>query len=39
VTIEGYHRLPDSESAELAEQVVTERLNQPDGPVAPLTAD
>jgi proteasome beta subunit len=39
VTIEGYHRLPDSESAELAEQVVAERLNQPDGPVAPLTAD
>jgi proteasome beta subunit len=39
VTIEGFHRLPDSESAELAEQVVTERLISPDGPVAPLSAN
>jgi proteasome beta subunit len=39
VTIEGYRRLPDSESAELAEQVVAERLNSPDGPTAPLSAN
>ena len=39
VTIEGFHRLPDSEAAELAEQVVTERLTAPDGPTAPLTAN
>jgi proteasome beta subunit len=39
VTIEGFHRLPDSESAELAEQVVTERLSSPDGPNAPLNAN
>jgi proteasome beta subunit len=37
VTIEGYRRLPDSESAELTEQVIQGRLSSPDGPVAPLT--
>jgi proteasome beta subunit len=36
VTIEGYRRLPDSEAAELAEQVVQGRMISPDGPVAPL---
>jgi proteasome beta subunit len=39
VTIEGYHRLPDAEAAELAEQVVSERMSSPDGPTAPLSAD
>jgi proteasome beta subunit len=37
VTSEGYRRLPDSEAAEVAEQVVTERMSSPDGPAAPLT--
>jgi len=36
VTIEGYRRLPDSESAELSEQVIQGRMSAPDGPVAPL---
>jgi proteasome beta subunit len=39
VTIEGFHRLPDSEAAQLAEQVVAERMSSPDGPVAPLSSN
>ncbi len=38
VTIEGYRRLPDSEAAEIAEQVVQGRMSSPDGPTAPLNA-
>jgi proteasome beta subunit len=39
VTIEGFHRLPASEAAQLAEQVVAERMTSPDGPVAPLSSN
>jgi proteasome beta subunit len=38
VTIEGFHRLPDSEAAEVAENVVRERMSSPDGPSAPLSS-
>jgi proteasome beta subunit len=38
VTIEGFHRLPDSEAAEVAENVVRERMSAPDGPSAPLSS-
>jgi proteasome beta subunit len=36
VTAEGFRKLPESESEEIAEQVVQSRMARPDGPVAPL---
>ena len=36
VTGDGYRRLSDAESQEIAEQVVQGRMIEPDGPVAPL---
>ena len=36
VTKDGYRRLPDSESADYAQQVVDGRMTLPDGPPAPL---
>jgi proteasome beta subunit len=36
ITGEGFRRLPEAEVAELAEQVVAERMSSPDGPVALL---
>jgi proteasome beta subunit len=39
ITGDGFRRLPDAESAEYAEQVVTSRLQSPDGPLAPLRSN
>jgi proteasome beta subunit len=39
ITEDGFRRLPDAESAEYAEQVVTSRMQAPDGPLAPLRPD
>ena len=36
ITDDGFRRLPDSETAEIAEQVVAGRMQSPDGPTAPL---
>jgi proteasome beta subunit len=36
ITDDGFRRLPDSEAAEVAEQVVAGRMQSPDGPSAPL---
>ena len=36
VTKDGYHRLPASESADYAQQVVDGRMTLPAGPPAPL---
>ncbi len=36
VTEEGFRKLPEGEAAAVAEQVVQERMTQPDGPRAPL---
>jgi proteasome beta subunit len=36
ITEEGFTRLPDSESADYARQVVNGRMRLPDGPAAPL---
>jgi proteasome beta subunit len=36
VTGDGYRRLPEAEVADVARHVVAERMNAPDGPVAPL---
>jgi proteasome beta subunit len=36
ITGDGYRRLPESEAAEIAEQVVRSRMSLPDGPTAPL---
>jgi proteasome beta subunit len=36
ITAEGFTRLPDSESADYAQQVVNGRMRLPDGPAAPL---
>jgi len=36
VTADGYHRLTDEEAGDYAEAVVAERMQQPDGPEAPL---
>ena len=33
---DGYNRLSDAEAAEVAQSVVTERMQSPDGPKAPL---
>lgn len=36
VTGDGFRRLPEAEVAEIARQVVAERMDSPDGPLAPL---
>ena len=36
VTEDGFRKLPEAESERYAEQVVRERMSQPDGPPAPL---
>jgi proteasome beta subunit len=36
ITADGFRKLPESEAAQIAEQVVQERLTRPDGPSAPL---
>jgi proteasome beta subunit len=36
VTGDGYHKLSEAESEEYAQQVVQERMAEPDGPQAPL---
>jgi proteasome beta subunit len=36
ITGDGLRRLPESETAEYAQQVVAERMHSPDGPNAPL---
>ncbi len=36
ITDDGFRRLPESETAEVAEQVVAGRMQSPDGPNAPL---
>jgi proteasome beta subunit len=36
VTDEGFRRLPETETAEYAQQVVDSRMRSPDGPQAPL---
>ncbi len=36
VTADGFRRLPDAESARIAEEVVQGRMTTPDGPRAPL---
>jgi hypothetical protein len=33
---DGYNRLSDAEAAEVAQSVVNERMQSPDGPKAPL---
>jgi proteasome beta subunit len=38
ITDDGFRRLPDTESAEYAQQVVDGRMHSPDGPSAPLRA-
>ena len=38
ITDDGFRRLPDSESAEFAQQVVDSRMRSPDGPPASLRA-
>jgi proteasome beta subunit len=37
VTQDGYTRLPDTEVASIADEVVAARMQRPDGPAAPLT--
>jgi proteasome beta subunit len=36
ITGDGFRRLPEAEVAEVAQQVVAERMDSPDGPNAPL---
>jgi proteasome beta subunit len=36
VTADGFRRLPDAEAGQVAQAVVAERLQAPDGPAAPL---
>jgi proteasome beta subunit len=38
ITGDGFRRLPEAEAAEVAQQVVAERMDSPDGPTAPLRA-
>jgi len=38
VTSDGFRRLPEAEVAEVAQRVAAERMESPDGPVAPLRA-
>ena len=37
ITADGFRKLPEAESEEVAEQVVQSRMTRPDGPVAPLS--
>jgi len=37
VTADGYARMPDSDVAEIADEIVTARMERPDGPAASLT--
>jgi len=37
VTADGYTRMPDSEVAAIADEIITARMERPDGPAAPLT--
>ena len=37
ITADGFGKLPEAESEEIAEQVVQGRMTRPDGPVAPLS--
>ena len=39
VTEDGYRRLTEEEAGQYAEAVVTERMQRPDGPAAPLRAE
>jgi proteasome beta subunit len=36
ITADGFAKLPDAEAAQITEEVVRERMTQPDGPPAPL---
>jgi len=36
ITADGFRKLPEAEAAQIAEQVVQERLTRPDGPAAAL---
>jgi proteasome beta subunit len=36
VTGDGFRRLPEAEVAEVAQRVVADRMDSPDGPIAPL---
>ena len=36
ITGDGFRRLPEAEVAEVAQQVVADRMDSPDGPTAPL---
>jgi proteasome beta subunit len=36
ITADGFRKLPESEAAQIAEQVIRERLTRPDGPSAAL---
>jgi proteasome beta subunit len=38
VTSDGFRRLPEEEMAEVTQRVVAERMESPDGPIAPLRA-
>jgi proteasome beta subunit len=38
VTSDGFRRLPEAEVAEVTQRVVAERMESPDGPIAPLRA-
>ena len=39
VTADGFRRLPDADAAQIAQAVVQERLQAPDGPTAPLRSE
>ena len=39
VTAEGFRRLPDTETEQVAQAVVDERMRHPDGPAAPLRSE
>ena len=36
ITGDGFRRLPEAEVAEVAQRVVADRMDFPDGPIAPL---
>jgi proteasome beta subunit len=36
LTADGFHRLTDEEAGQYAQAVVSERMQSPDGPTAPL---
>ncbi len=36
ITSDGFRRLPEAQVAELAQQIVTDRMDLPEGPTAPL---